>query len=521
MMTIARSVADVLNDHVMFEVECIDRMYLNVYVPQLQYPAGLVGFVHRQLGLPVASTAPMAPISDAFAKAWRQFARDQQVPWVDFVKGQRKDDIMHQHLAAFTGTEGVLFIGRAQEKTSLFRTEKRRDSEGRAYPWIVKTTGVVNHFYMYAVDDDFGPFFLKFCSYFPYNGRLCLNGHEWAKRQAAKDGIAFTALDNGFATVEDPGTLQAICDRLGPAQIQALVDKWLAILPGAFTEADHDAGYRYELSILQAEFSLTQMLDKPASGRVFFEHVIRDNLDAGRPDRIGLVFDRRIRSKGRRPTPGLFRTRVITEGVTPSVYIDYKHTAIKQYHKHGKALRTETTINNTRDFGIAKRLTNLPAPREIGFSANRRLLGVQRLSHNPIRAAEAFTAVHDPIITDTGHRIAGIRLGDPRAHALPQALLVFRLLPHGFLNRDLRGLLAGLLGKTPDELSTGQVSYDLRRLRAHGLITRIPGTHRYQITQPATHRRPQLPTRPRPPHPGGRIRRITPNLTRSHRLRRP
>jgi hypothetical protein len=109
---------------------------------------------------------------------------------------------MHQHLAGFTGTEGVLFVGRAQEKTSLFRTEKRRDAEGNAYPWIVKTTGVVNHFYVYAVDDDFGPFFLKFCSYFPYNGRLCLNGHEWAKRQATKDGIAFTALDNGFAEVE-------------------------------------------------------------------------------------------------------------------------------------------------------------------------------------------------------------------------------------------------------------------------------------------------------------------------------
>jgi hypothetical protein len=351
----------------------------------------------------------------------------------------------------------------------------------------VKTTGVVNHFYVYAVDDDFGPFFLKFCSYFPYNARLCINGHEWAKRQATKEGMGFTALDNGFATVADPGALQAICDRLGPAQIQGLLDKWLAILPGAFTDTDRDAGYRYELSILQAEFSLTQMLDQPVSGRVFFEHVIRDNLDAGRPDRVSLVFDRQIRRKGPRATPGRFRTRVITEGVTPSVYLDYKHTTIKQYHKHGQALRTETTINNTRDFGIGKRLTNLPALREVGFSANRRLLSVQRLSHNPIRAEQAFTTVHDPIITDTGHRIAGLRLGDRRAHALLQALLVFRLLPHGFLNRDLRGLLAGLLGKTPDQLSTGQVSYDLRRLRAHGLITRIPGTHRYQITDTGGH----------------------------------
>jgi hypothetical protein len=222
------------------------------------------------------------------------------------------------------------------------------------------------------------------------------------------------------------------------------------------------------------------MLDRPVSGRVFFEHVIRDNLDAGRPDRIGLVFDRRIISKGRHRTPGRFRTRVITEGVTPSLYIDYKHTAIKQYHKEGRALRTETTINNTRDFQIGKRLTNLPALREVGFSANRRLLGVQRLSHNPIRAEQAFTAVHDPIITDTGHRIAGLRLGDHRAHALLQALLVFRLLPNGFTNRDLRGLLAELLGK--HKITAGQMTYDLRRLRAHGLITRIPGSHRYRLT---------------------------------------
>ena len=281
---------------------------------------------------------------------------------------------MHEYLAGFTAEEGVLFIGRAQEKTGVFRTEKRRNAEGAAYPWIVRSTGVVNHFYVYAVDADFGPFFLKFCSYFPYNARLCINGHEWAKRQAAKAGIGHTALDNGFATLDDPADadrLQAICDRLGPAQISALLDKWLQILPTAFTEADRAAGYRYECSVLQAEFSLTQVLDRPVSGRVFFEQVIRDNLDAGRPDQISLIFDRRIHRGRKQCTPGPFRTRVITDGVTPSVHIDYKHTKIKQYHKEGRALRTETTINNSRDFGIGKRLTNLPALREVGFTANR------------------------------------------------------------------------------------------------------------------------------------------------------
>src|SRR6266508_4636330 len=183
-----------------------------------------------------------------------------------------------------------------------------------------------------GVDDDFGPFFVKFCSYFPYTARLCINGNEYAKRQAAKAGIGFTALDNGFATCDDPRRLQRICDRLTPAKIDGLVRKWLRRLPHPFTAADRAAGYRYDISMLQVEFSLTQVLDRPTTGRIFFEEVIRDNLDLGRPDRVGLVFNRRLVTKGRRKTPGRFRTRVLTAGVTPSLHIDYKNTKIKQYH---------------------------------------------------------------------------------------------------------------------------------------------------------------------------------------------
>ena len=129
---------------------------------------------------------------------------------------------------------------------------------------------MVNQFYFYCVDDGFGPFFLKFCSYFPFNAKLCINGNEWAKRQAERAGIGFTPLDNGFAAVDDAAALQVICDALGPAQIDALLRKWLARLPHPFSPADRAAGYRYDISILQAEFSLTQVLDKPVSGRIFF-----------------------------------------------------------------------------------------------------------------------------------------------------------------------------------------------------------------------------------------------------------
>lgn len=301
---------------------------------------------------------------------------------------------------------------------------------------------MVNHFYFYCVDDDFGPLFLKFCSYFPYTARLCVNGHDYAKRQATKAGIGHTVLDNGFATVDDATGVQAICDGLTEQVIDALLRKWLARLPHPFPRADRAAGYRYELSVLQAEFSLTQMLDKPISGRIFFEQTIRDNLDIGHPDQISLIFNRQVR----RNTPGRFRTRVITDTVTPSLHVDYKHCRIKQYHKEGRALRTETTINDTYDFAIGKRLTNLPALRQIGFSANRRLRGVQRLSHDPTDGATALAAITDPVTTATGQRVPGPRFTDPRAQALLSALCIFRLLPRGFTNRDLRIHLAPQLG---------------------------------------------------------------------------
>ena len=355
-------------------------------------------------------------------------------------------------------------------------------STGEPYAWLVRSTAFINYFYFYCVDDDFGPFFIKFSTYFPYTAKLCINGNEWAKRQAAKAGIAFEALDNGFAAVDDVDRLQNICDSLGPDQIDALLRKWLRILPNPFTDDDEAAGYRYELSILQAEFSLTQMLDRPVSGRIFFEQVLRDNLDIGRPDQVALIFDRRIISKGRRRTPGRFRTRVITAGVTPSLHVDYKNTKIKQYHKQGRALRTETTINDTRDFRLPKRLTSLPALRQLGFTANRRLLGVQSVSHDPIRGAQAFTDLTTPILTGEGTRIPGLRFGDNRVHALLQALLIHRLLPNGFTNRDLRTLIAPLLGTSPEDITAGKMTYDLRRLRAHGLIERVPHSRRYTVT---------------------------------------
>ena len=248
------SLADILRQHVTLEVECIDRMYLNVYVPNLQREAGASWFLKQQRQCPVASSAAMAPISRAFVEAIEAYAQRHQVPVLTFEKGQRKDDLVAPYVARAAGRDGIVLIGKAQEKTTTFRTTKGHGPRSRdRYPRLFRTTAMVNHYYFYGVDQDFGPFFIKFSSYFPYTAKFCLNGHEYLKRQLTHAGIAFEPLDNGIQACADPARMQALADELSAEKIETLVRKWLARLPQPFSAAERAAGYDYEISILHVK----------------------------------------------------------------------------------------------------------------------------------------------------------------------------------------------------------------------------------------------------------------------------
>ena len=197
----------------------------------------------------------------------------------------------------------------------------------------------------------------------------------------------------------------------------------------------------------------------------------------GGSDHVRLIFDRRVT----RRTPSRYRTRMITEGVVPSLHVDYKHSRIKQYHKEGRALRTETVVNDTYDFDVGRRLRNLDDLKRTGFAANRRLLRVQRVSHDCHIGAERIDDLHRSRIVD-GQRASALRIGNPRAQALFAALLAFRVLPDGFANRNLRETVAPLLGLSLETHGRNRMTYDLRRLRLRGLIERIPFTRRYRVT---------------------------------------
>ncbi|WP_264026472.1 hypothetical protein [Mycolicibacterium pyrenivorans] len=352
------TVNDVLDGHVVLDVECMDRIYLNGYVPNLQVGGQVVSFMTAHLGCPIPSPAILEKIGTAFRRAVGRFADDNKIPVVGFGKDDRKIDRMRPYLArqAATGRAGVAAIGVAQEFAPVFLATKK--CAGAAV-WFsfTKAQRRVTCYYFYLWDDDFGPAFVKVCAYFPYPMKIWVNGHEWAKRQATKAAIGFTELSNGFATCSDPVGLQAICDRLGPGTIQVFAERWWSILPLPLTEHDRAAGYWWELSMRQVETSRTLVFDAPRHARGFFEALVTDNLDIGRPELIELIFKRGQR-RGR-PAAGQFKTRVVTYGAEVNVNAFYRHSRIKQYLKDGRALRIETVINDPGDLGCLRRLVRL------------------------------------------------------------------------------------------------------------------------------------------------------------------
>ena len=476
------TVNDVLDGHVGLDVECLDRIYLNGYVPNLQVGGQVVSFMTQHLGCPIPSPAIMEKIGTAFRKAVASFAEADHIPVVRFGKDDRKIDRMRPYLArqAATGRSGVAAIGTAQEFQNVFAASQRHGPQ--RIPWFsfTKADRRVTCFYFYVWDSDFGPAFIKVCAYFPYPIKVWLNGHEWAKRQATQAGIGFSELSNGFATATDPAALQAICDRLGPATIGVFFQRWMSRLPLPLTEADRAAGYWWELSMRQIEVSRTLVFDAPRHARGFFEALVADNLDIGRPDTVELIFHG-PRHQGRPPQLDCVpKTKIVTRGTEATVNAFYKNSRIKQYLKNGRALRIETVINSPDDLRCHRRLAHLDELQSKARAVNRRLLDTERVGQGCVLASPAFERIAQPSLAEDGRRAPALRFGDPRVQALAGALCTTMLAVTGITNKSLRALMTGLLDGI--DYSTNQASYDLARLRVNGLISRIPGRNRYRLT---------------------------------------
>ena len=475
------NINDVLDGHLALEVECVDRLLLNAYVPNLQVGGQVARFITGHLGKPIASAAVLGAIGNRFRRDVKRFADAQQIPILK-LKGpdrSRWDDRKLDHVRPYLDAAererrfGIVAIVAGQEFAWVFSARTHRKGKALWFDFF-RQQRRVGVYYFYILDPDFGPAFIKICTYFPYPARVWVNGHEWAKRQADHAGLRYAVLSNGFASCPEPERLQAICDSLAPGHVQAFFDRWMACIPTPLTAADRAAGYWWQLSVRQVEISRTLVFDDPRRARSFFEALVADNIAIGRPEQVSMVFARQLRKTSRGP----FATRVFTTGTDVRIDFRYKHCRIKQYLKDGRALRVETVINNPSDLGIARRVEHLPELVAKARQVNHRLLIIERAGQSCAIGSALFERLHLPYDRE-GQRTGALRFGDTRAMALAGALCHQLHAVAGFTNKTLRTLVAAHLGH---DYSQNRMSYDLRRLRLHGLIQRLPHTNTYVLT---------------------------------------
>jgi hypothetical protein len=336
---------------------------------------------------------------------------------------------------------------------------------------------LVNHYYFYLRDRDYGEGFVRISSYPPFQTRIWLNAHGYLAAQLHRRGIAHTTADNCLVAVAKPGALQEVATAFDARLVEQIARRWLAWVPDPLTPAERAAGYPTRLSIYQVEFSENVIFHRTHVLNRVYAELLRDHLHLGRPDLLKVVFDRQIR----KTTPSAFATRVLRQGVVSCLKVFSKKSLLKPYNKGGRVLRTEVCVNDPRDFRIGKSLVHLGYLGTIAYHALTRFQKAQAVAVATALDRSTFERLVTPS-QPGGQRVAGLRFGAPRAMRLLAALGCAGLTFKAFAHADLRAVLVDRLGAEPADCTPARLAYDLRKLRGKGLVRKAQGRNLYTLT---------------------------------------
>jgi hypothetical protein len=460
-----------------FAYSCFDRILFNALIQPLQQPAIVVGFLDQYRNAPPLAPKYFKRISEDYHRWLQKFAAQRKVKIIEPPKGIRREQWVNPFYQRLR-SPGIAVILKSRENARVAVSYPSKTGGHR----IELYTRFVWQYYYYIQDRDFGRMFLRICPYFPFNARVCVNGHEWLAQRMRRLGITFRQEGNAFLSCSDPELLQQLSDQFSPRHVVACAHRWIGQLVPPFTERERRrGGCGHRLFASQVEYSTNLVFKRRAALDRMSERLFDLNRTIGRPDKLTTIFGRRVTKRYR----GELKTQIADHHLaSPVIRSNFKSSSIKQYVRDHLMLRTETTSYNTRDLRIAKSIENLPKLRKVMTAINDRYLDVQQDVLETYLDRGQLARLREPTVTDSGRRIPGIKLDDPRLLALMQALTRFAFISRGerFRTKDLHEDTATALAKTVDTYTLAQLRYDLGKLRAKGLVRKVPRTQSYSLT---------------------------------------
>ncbi len=463
-------------DQIRFSYSCFDRILLNAVIQVLQYPASVVGFLRHRRQVRDITPGYFRSVSTDYHEFVQRLAVERRVDIVEPAKGVRRDEWVEPYFRRLGGRDGLAVILKSRENARVAVSFPRQGNH------VELCQRFVWQYYFYLHDAQFGRMFVRVCPYFPFNARVCLNGHEWLACQMRRQGVRFDQRGNAFRNCADPDRLQELANRFAATDVQACAHRWLAQLVPFFTDAErHRHGFGYRLFVSQVEYCTNLVFHRRAALTKLHDRLLDLNRDIGHPDKVAVLFGRRVT---RRTDAGL-KTQILDHGLgQPVIRSEYKSSSIKQYVRDELILRTETTSYHLPDLGVKKSVEHLEALRAKMAAGNDRYLDVQQDVLETYIDRGQMAHLRQATVTASGRRTPGLKLDDPRLMAVLQALTHFAYLAGAgrFRTKDLHPDVAAALGRTTETYTLAQLRYDLGKLRGKGLVCRRPGSQDYELS---------------------------------------
>jgi hypothetical protein len=464
------------HDSIRFAYRCFDRILLNGLIQPFQQPERVVGFfnTYREL-YPVSK-----PVLKDIARQYDHWATAQAKRWgapIIEPPAGRRDDFVDRYFRR-AAPDQIVVILMAREPARILIAIGKDDRWHLEYArrWV-------KQYNFYLLDREWGRMFVRVCPYFPFSARVCLNQHHWLANRLETEHISFRQCGNAFLTCGDPTRLQALADGLTPRDLTRCGQKWLRAFTPFFTPTERgQAACQHRLFLAQVEYCDNLIFQRRAALDALGERLFDANRTIGQPTKLAAIFGRKVTRRHR----GKFET-VIEDLDLPNPVIRsyYRDGSIKQYVRDHRLLRTEATSNNVTDFGVPKAIDHVPELRQAMAAVTDRYLTVQQDILETFVDRGQLRQLAEPTRLPNGKRIPGLKLDHPRQLALMHALVRFAHIAAGdtFTMRDLHGPTAAALDTTTDQYRLASLRYDLSKLRAKGLVERVPHSRRYRLLQ--------------------------------------